>query len=120
LTSTSICALQPSLGYQWFTLAYNRVFVSANVQATNLGGQLLQQRLRVLQIARIEPFSEPAVDRSKQFARLLHLALGTPEAGEAHGGRRLLVKPSLTFTFLGKQRVFAESALRAWVAIPDA
>ena len=35
--------------------------------------QLLQQRLRRLQIARVKPFSEPAVNRSEQFARLLHL-----------------------------------------------
>jgi hypothetical protein len=77
--STSICALQPTLGYQWFTLAYDRVFVSANVQATDLGGQLLQQRLRFLQIARVEPLSKPPVNRSKQFARLLRLALVTPE-----------------------------------------
>ena len=49
-------------------------------------GELLQQRLRLLQIARVEPFSEPAVDRSQQFASLLHLALVAPEAREAHGG----------------------------------
>ena len=48
--------------------------------------QLLQQRLRLLQIARVEPFSEPAVNRSEQFASLLRLALVTPEAREAHGG----------------------------------
>ena len=48
--------------------------------------QLFQQRLRLLQIARVEPFREPAVHRSEQFARLLHLALVTPEAREAHGG----------------------------------
>ena len=41
-----------------------------------------EQRLRFLQIARVEPLSEPAVNRSQQFARLLHLALVTPEAGE--------------------------------------
>jgi hypothetical protein len=35
--------------------------------------QLLQQRLRVFQIARVESFSEPPVHRSQQFARLLHL-----------------------------------------------
>src|SRR5262249_51506298 len=46
--------------------------------------QLIEQRFGLLQIARIEPFSEPAVDRSKQFARLLHLALVAPEACEAH------------------------------------
>ena len=43
-------------------------------------GQLLQQRLRFLQIARVEPLREPAVDRSQQFARLPHLALVEPEA----------------------------------------
>ena len=36
--------------------------------------------------ARVEPFSEPAVDRSEQVASLLHLALVTPEAREAHCG----------------------------------
>jgi hypothetical protein len=35
---------------------------------------LLQQRLRLLQIARVEALREPPVNRSKQFARLLHLA----------------------------------------------
>jgi len=40
--------------------------------------QLLQQRLRLLQIARIEPLREPAVNRSKQFARPLDVALVAP------------------------------------------
>ena len=48
--------------------------------------QLLQQRLRLLQIARVEPFRKPAVNRSKQFVRLLHLTLVAPAACEAHGG----------------------------------
>ena len=48
--------------------------------------QLVEQRLRLLQIARVEAFREPAINRSQQFARLLHLALVAPEAGEAHGG----------------------------------
>ena len=48
--------------------------------------QLVQQRLRLLQIARVEAFGEPPVNRSQQFARLLHLALVAPEACEAHGG----------------------------------
>ena len=42
--------------------------------------------LRFFQITRVEPFSEPPVNRSKQFARLLRLALVTPEAFKAHGG----------------------------------
>jgi hypothetical protein len=36
--------------------------------------------------SRVEAFGEPAVDRSQQFASLLHLALVAPEACEAHGG----------------------------------
>jgi hypothetical protein len=47
---------------------------------------VLQQRLRLLQIARVEAFGEPAVDGSKKFARLLHPALVAPEAREAHCG----------------------------------
>jgi hypothetical protein len=48
--------------------------------------QLLQQRLRLLQVPRVEALREPPVNRSQQFARLLHLALVAPEAREAHGG----------------------------------
>ena len=48
-----------------------------------LGRQFFQQRLRLLQIARVKPFSEPAVNWREQFARLLRLALVTPEAREA-------------------------------------
>jgi hypothetical protein len=51
--------------------------------------QLTEQRLRFPQIERIEPFGEPAVDRSEQFASLLHLALVAPEACEAGGGTQL-------------------------------
>ena len=58
------------------------IFISVGV----LRRQLLQQRLRLLQIARVKPFSKPPVNRSKQFARLLQLALVAPEACEAHGG----------------------------------
>ena len=50
--------------------------------------QLLQQRLRLLQIARVKPLGEPAVDRSEQFAGLLQLALVAPEPGEAGGGAK--------------------------------
>src|SRR5262249_32782583 len=43
--------------------------------------QLVEQRLSVFQIDRVEALSEPAVDRSEQFASLLRLALVAPEAG---------------------------------------
>jgi hypothetical protein len=38
------------------------------------------ERLRFLQIARVETLSEPPVNLSQQFARLLHLALLAPKA----------------------------------------
>src|SRR5262249_3865159 len=48
--------------------------------------QFIKQRLRLLQIARVEALCEPAVNRSEQFTPFSHLALVTPEACEAHGG----------------------------------
>ena len=50
--------------------------------------QLLQQRLRLLQIARAKSLSEPPVHRSQQFASLLRPALVAPEACEAGGGAK--------------------------------
>ena len=47
---------------------------------------LVEQGFGLLQIARVEAFGEPAVDRSKQFASLLRLALITPEPRHAHRG----------------------------------
>ena len=67
-------------------LALSRVFRYPPLDSMASRPQLLQQRLRLLQIARVEAFREPPVNRSKQFARLLHLALVAPEACEAHGG----------------------------------
>ena len=52
-------------------------------------GQLVEQRLRLLQIARVKPFGEPAVDRSEQIAGLIPLALVAPEPGETGGGAQL-------------------------------
>ena len=48
--------------------------------------QLIEQRLRLFQIERVEAFSEPAVDRSEKLASLLPLALIAPEPGDAGGG----------------------------------
>src|ERR1700733_4532097 len=45
--------------------------------------QLIQQRLRVLQVRRIETFGEPVVDRTEQIASFCTLALVAPEPGEA-------------------------------------
>ena len=76
--------------------------------------QLVEQRLRFLQIKRVEAFGEPAVDRSKQFASLLRLALITPEAREAQD--RYL---ATDFKTEDRRQVFAESVLRAGCEIPD-
>jgi hypothetical protein len=48
--------------------------------------QLLQQRLRLLQIKRVEPFREPSVDRSEQFTSFLRLPLVSPETRKAYCG----------------------------------
>src|ERR1700733_4616658 len=56
------------------------IFISVGV----LFRQLLQQRLRLFQIARIKSLRKPPVHRSQQFARLLHFALSPPETCEAH------------------------------------
>ena len=44
--------------------------------------QLVEQRLRLLQIERVEALGEPAVDRSEKLASLIPLALIAPEARE--------------------------------------
>ena len=51
-----------------------------------LRAELLQQRLRLFQIKRVKPFREPAINRSKQFARFAYLALVSPETDKAYGG----------------------------------
>jgi hypothetical protein len=43
----------------------------------------VEQRLRVLEVARVEPLGKPPVDRSEQFASLLRLALVAPEPRKA-------------------------------------
>jgi hypothetical protein len=50
------------------------------------GVQLIEQRLCLLQIERVKALGEPAVDRCKQFASLLRLALNVPEPRHAHRG----------------------------------
>ena len=52
----------------------------------NSRGQLLQKRFRLLQVARVEPLCEPAVNRSQQFPRLTRLALVALETRKAHSG----------------------------------
>jgi len=48
--------------------------------------QCLQQRFGFLQVGRLKPLGEPAVDRRQQLVGLCTFALLLPEATEAHGG----------------------------------
>ena len=48
--------------------------------------QLLEHRLGLLQVQRIEAFGEPAIDRCKKIAGLLSLAPITPELRHARRG----------------------------------
>src|SRR4029077_13960751 len=51
--------------------------------------EFLQQRVGVEQIARVEAFGEPAVDRGEEGARFGALALIAPQAREARRGAQL-------------------------------
>ena len=77
-------------------------------------------RLRLLQIARVKSFSEPPINRSNQFARLLRLALVAPEAREVHCGF-FLVAYWLAFRALTTSsnsfRACASSAVEATAAV---
>jgi hypothetical protein len=53
-------------------------------RVVRLRDKLVKQRLRFLQITRVEPLSEPAVNRSKQFVGLLRFALVAPQPRHAH------------------------------------
>ena len=70
--------------------------------------KLFKQRLRLFQIARVKPLSEPPVNRSKQFARFLHLALVAPEACEAGGGAQFI---GLSLLEVERVEAFSEPAL---------
>lgn len=48
--------------------------------------QLLDQRLRLLQVFRVKPFAEPVVDGRQRVARFLSFALLPPQASEACRG----------------------------------
>jgi hypothetical protein len=54
-------------------------------------GHLVEQRLSLFQIERVETFGEPAVDRRKKIASFIPLALVAPEPRHAHS---LVVLPN--------------------------
>src|SRR5215467_6848445 len=59
--------------------------VTPKKQGLNWSRQLVQQRLRFLEVLRVETHGEPAVDRREKIAGFGALALVAPEAGEAGG-----------------------------------
>src|SRR5262249_53877457 len=52
-------------------------------------GQLVEQRLRLHEVARVEALGEPAVNRGEEVACLGALALALPEPREARRGAQL-------------------------------
>src|SRR5919106_2906802 len=54
-----------------------------------LSRELRQQVLRLLQVGRVKPLSEPAVDRRQQLEGFSTLALALPQPAQAHGGAQL-------------------------------
>ena len=76
--------------------------------------QLLQQRLRLLQIERVEAFGEPAVDRSEKFASLIPIALVAQP--RARGGRVRYCSDSDRIAALRQLSVWATSRHRAGIA----
>ena len=74
--------------------------------------QLVEQVLGFLQIERVEPFGEPAVDRSKKLARLIPLALIAPEAGEVESCTQL---PEFCTLPPRNRKRLVEAALRCGV-----
>src|SRR5262249_46204131 len=67
------------------------------VGRSNQPRERLEQRLRLFQIARINPLRKPAVNRSRQFARLLRLAASLLRSRRTRG--RLKFRRALFFSF---------------------
>jgi len=57
---------------------------NGKAQRDNLCHQCVDQRLRFLQIARVEPLSEPAIGRSEKIASLILPTLIAPQPRHAH------------------------------------
>jgi hypothetical protein len=116
--------LNPSNAFGWFWSGFLRLFAGSTETAiehfekslwldprtplrhfydkiARSGVQLIEQRLRLLQIARVEALSEPAVHRSEQFASLIPLALCTKSQ---QGPVRLEAQASGCFGFALKSR----------------
>src|SRR5262249_39229070 len=85
--SNSISSWRPISGVVIVRSASNRlsaVLAPSTCQAGTL--ELLQQRLGLLQVERVEAFAEPAVDRREKIASCISLTLIAPELRHAHCG----------------------------------
>jgi hypothetical protein len=70
-------ALQRIAAPRLVTMGHKATFRARRPKGRS-SAQFNQQRLRLLQIKGIEAFGEPVINRSEQFASLLHLALVAP------------------------------------------
>src|SRR5215472_3850395 len=72
--------------------------------ASKVSPQLLQQRLRLFQIGRVEPLGEPAINGGEKVEGFGAAALVAAEPGEARGGAQF---PELGLLLLGDAKGFA-------------
>src|SRR5262245_31752954 len=71
--------------------------------------KFLQECLGLLQVHRIKPLREPAIERRQQVVSLGALALALPQACEAHGGPQL---PRLGLLTAGDGESLLQTLLR--------
>src|SRR5262249_44057543 len=72
--------------------------------------QLIEQRLSLLKIARVEPFRKPSIDRREECQRLLPPALTQPKRGKVFRGPQFQGPGVLAFCYL-------EGLLERWLYI---
>jgi hypothetical protein len=72
-------ATQTRLGPIAATVLLGRVVTAVS------SAQLVQERHGFLEVRRVKPLGEPAINRGEELAGLSRLALLLPEAGQAHG-----------------------------------
>src|SRR4029077_1549204 len=95
-----LCSLQPSGGWEIASLCDHSLDLGRARQGEwlllrqsdgedDLLREVVEQRLRVLQVARVEAFGEPGVDRGEEGAGLVALALTLPEPRQAGRGAQL-------------------------------
>ena len=71
--------------------------------------QRVEERLGVLQVSRVKPLGEPAIDRCEQVIGLSALALLLPQAGQAHRRAQL---PGFGLLATGNDQGLLEAGFR--------